>query len=264
MKMDHRLITRRNCVKTILWTTCVSWLAGKRWSSPIAAELTASASSPDAVFRLNPADFPALGSAGGSIRFGGSAITSYFDNGVERTQAGSIFPTFFVNRPTAAQTFVAHAAECTHEGCIIDALADGVHVCPCHGSRFNATGKRLSGLAMGNLPKYTVIAEPNGVLAVILPGSIDVVLLNFEAAQTTVAPGSNRLRISFPSYSGMTYEVRYRSFDRKVEKAVPHSGTPTGAAESPTVAGIDDTLEVYIDAPAQDGMIQVGIVITEV
>jgi nitrite reductase/ring-hydroxylating ferredoxin subunit len=216
------------------------------------------------VFRLNISDFPALASAGGSVRFGGSEITSYFQNGVERTQAASIFPTFFVNRPTSAQTFVSHAAECTHEGCIIDSLVNSVHVCPCHGSRFNNTGRRLSGPANSDLPKYEVVAEPNGVLAVILPGSMEVVLLQFEAAQTVVPPGANRLKISFPSYSGMTYEVRYRSFDRLVNNVVPHADTPTGAADSLSVGGIDDILNVYIDAPPQDGMIQVGIVITEV
>ncbi len=262
--MDFHRISRRDCVKVLLWSTCVSWVAGQRWTSPMAAEVTAAATEPDAVFRFRLADFPALDSAGGSVRFGGSSITSYFQDGIERTQAAGIFPTFFVNRPTSAPNYVALAAECTHEGCIIDILASGIHVCPCHGSRFSAVGKRLRTPAMANLPTYDLLVEPDGVLAVILPGSIDGVILRFDAIPLAISEGLKRLKISFSSFSGMTYEVRFKPFGQEDAEVVPHSITDAGAADSDSVGGIDDVLVVYVDAPLKDGVFQVAIVVTEV
>jgi Rieske Fe-S protein len=40
------------------------------------------------------------------------------------------------------------SAVCTHAGCIISDVIDGIIICPCHGSRFDAkTGAALSGPA---------------------------------------------------------------------------------------------------------------------
>jgi cytochrome b6-f complex iron-sulfur subunit len=42
-------------------------------------------------------------------------------------------------------------AHCPHLGCRIDRAAAGELVCPCHGSRFDAAGKRTGGPAAGDL-----------------------------------------------------------------------------------------------------------------
>ena len=41
-----------------------------------------------------------------------------------------------VTQPTAG-TFKAFSAICTHEGCPVQKVADGVIKCPCHGSEFS-------------------------------------------------------------------------------------------------------------------------------
>jgi Rieske Fe-S protein len=41
-----------------------------------------------------------------------------------------------VTQPVA-NTFKAFSAVCTHQGCIVDAIADGTIDCPCHGSKFS-------------------------------------------------------------------------------------------------------------------------------
>lgn len=49
----------------------------------------------------------------------------------------------------------ALSAQCTHAGCIVQWQNGGV-ICPCHGSRFEASGKVLSGPATEPLPAFKV------------------------------------------------------------------------------------------------------------
>lgn len=54
----------------------------------------------------------------------------------------------------------AFAARCTHLGCRLDRIADGVIVCPCHGSRFFSDGRVAAGPAVRPLTALRV--RPNG------------------------------------------------------------------------------------------------------
>jgi carotenoid phi-ring synthase / carotenoid chi-ring synthase len=45
---------------------------------------------------------------------------------------------------------------CTHQGCTVGRQADGSFLCPCHGARYDANGKRLSGPAQRDLPQFKV------------------------------------------------------------------------------------------------------------
>ncbi len=57
----------------------------------------------------------------------------------------------------AAGTFAAFSAVCTHQGCTVDAVADGTINCPCHGSKFKiADGSVANGPASRALEKKTV------------------------------------------------------------------------------------------------------------
>jgi Rieske Fe-S protein len=61
-----------------------------------------------------------------------------------------------VTQPTAG-AFKAFSAVCTHAGCIVDGVANGVIQCPCHGSQFNiTTGAVVTGPASSPLPAKTV------------------------------------------------------------------------------------------------------------
>ncbi len=57
----------------------------------------------------------------------------------------------------AAGTFAAFSAVCTHQGCTVDAVADGTINCPCHGSKFKIDdGSVANGPASQPLPKKAV------------------------------------------------------------------------------------------------------------
>ena len=49
-----------------------------------------------------------------------------------------------VTQPTAGE-FKAFSAVCTHQGCAVASVANGVIVCPCHGSQFSASDGSVKG-----------------------------------------------------------------------------------------------------------------------
>lgn len=62
----------------------------------------------------------------------------------------------------AAGTFKAFSSKCTHQGCAVGSVANGVIVCPCHNSHFSAEdGSVKQGPATQPLPaaKITVSGE---------------------------------------------------------------------------------------------------------
>lgn len=62
-------------------------------------------------------------------------------------------------------TLVALSMRCTHWGCDVEWKASpGEFECPCHGSRFDPTGKVLEGPAGEPLPSYPVTEDAEGVL----------------------------------------------------------------------------------------------------
>ena len=61
-----------------------------------------------------------------------------------------------VTQPTAGE-FKAFTAVCTHQGCLVASVADGVITCPCHGSTFSAAdGAVISGPAPSPLAAVPV------------------------------------------------------------------------------------------------------------
>ena len=66
-----------------------------------------------------------------------------------------------VTQPTAGQ-FKAFSSKCTHQGCAVTGISDGVITCPCHKSEFSVSdGSVQKGPATQPLPeeKITVSGE---------------------------------------------------------------------------------------------------------
>ena len=68
-----------------------------------------------------------------------------------------------VTQPAAGEVH-AFTAVCTHQGCTVDTVADGIIQCPCHGSRFDAsTGAVVRGPAAKPLAPVTVAVRDGEV-----------------------------------------------------------------------------------------------------
>ena len=68
-----------------------------------------------------------------------------------------------VTQPTAGD-FKAFSAICTHQGCTVSGVADGVISCACHGSTFDAaTGAVKEGPATKPLPPKSVSVGADGL-----------------------------------------------------------------------------------------------------
>ncbi|GGV25928.1 hypothetical protein GCM10010260_77850 [Streptomyces filipinensis] len=100
------------------------------------------------------------GSQSGGGSAGGTALakTSDIPEG-----GGKIFKDqgVVVTQPTAG-TYKAFSSKCTHQGCAVGSVADGVIVCPCHKSHFSvADGSVKQGPATQPLPaaKITVSGD---------------------------------------------------------------------------------------------------------
>lgn len=82
----------------------------------------------------------------------GSALAS--TGGMALVQAGA--SAFLVTR-TGASTFTALTATCTHEACTITNGSPGAFECPCHGSRFDSTGRVINGPAVTALRSFATV-----------------------------------------------------------------------------------------------------------
>ncbi|MFD4787391.1 Rieske 2Fe-2S domain-containing protein [Streptomyces sp. NPDC058459] len=61
-----------------------------------------------------------------------------------------------VTQPSAG-TYKAFSSKCTHQGCSVGSVADGVIVCPCHNSHFSVTdGSVKRGPATAPLPEEKI------------------------------------------------------------------------------------------------------------
>ncbi|MES9522366.1 Rieske (2Fe-2S) protein [Streptomyces capoamus] len=100
------------------------------------------------------------GGSAGSAQGGGAALARTADI---PEGGGKIFKDqgVVVTQPTAG-TYKAFSAKCTHRGCSVGSVANGVILCPCHNSEFSVTdGSVKKGPATQALPaaKITVSGD---------------------------------------------------------------------------------------------------------
>jgi Rieske Fe-S protein len=78
---------------------------------------------------------------------------------------GTVFESLevVVTQPTAGR-FVGLTAVCTHTGCIVDKVVDGLIECPCHGSRYRLDGTVAVGPAPRALPARPVTVVDGSIV----------------------------------------------------------------------------------------------------
>jgi Rieske Fe-S protein len=96
---------------------------------------------------------------------GGSVLASTSDIPVG---GGAVFPEqkVVVTQPAAGE-FKAFSAICTHKGCTVGTVADGVINCPCHGSKFAiADGSVANGPAETPLEEKRIQVDGDSIVLV--------------------------------------------------------------------------------------------------
>lgn len=102
------------------------------------------------------------GTGGGDNAAAGAALTTTADI---PEGGGKVFASekVVVTQPTAG-TYKAFSAVCTHQGCAVKSISDGVINCPCHNSNFSITdGSVKSGPAQKPLPEVSITVSGNSI-----------------------------------------------------------------------------------------------------
>ncbi|MDQ0579622.1 Rieske (2Fe-2S) protein [Streptomyces rishiriensis] len=102
------------------------------------------------------------GTGGGDNAAAGAALTTTADI---PEGGGKVFDAekVVVTQPTAG-TYKAFSAVCTHQGCAVKSISDGVINCPCHNSNFSITdGSVKSGPAQKPLPEVPITVSGDSI-----------------------------------------------------------------------------------------------------
>ncbi|MFI1401051.1 Rieske (2Fe-2S) protein [Streptomyces sp. NPDC020681] len=76
---------------------------------------------------------------------------------------GKIVGDVVITQPKPGE-FKAFSSKCTHQGCAVKDIADGVIVCPCHGSKFDASdGSVKAGPATTPLPSTAIKVDGTSI-----------------------------------------------------------------------------------------------------
>lgn len=238
-------LSRREVIKTFALGAAISNVIGNSWAASLLLEVKALSHIQAGVLQVKLNDFPALNTAGGSVRIGTSPIVR---RSSDDTGPVGIFHPVIINR-AATDFFVLHA-ECTHAGCTVARMnSQGIMQCPCHGSQFAADGSVRQGPAVQPLRRLNY-TQADGTLEIQLP---DV----FYEIKAERVPSASRVHLSFLGFANLTYEVYFRSSIEGALERASFSTTPDGPISQTELPGADDYAHVYLERPGAAGFFQV-------
>lgn len=242
----QEVLSRRSFVRTFALFSAGSWLGGKEISSLLVADVQAQSVNLPGIFRMNldNAAFASLRNEVGSVRL---------------TVAGmpASFRQIIVSRLEGSQ-FFAVTSQCAHENQPVSAmnLTSRRLVCPTHGSQYAANGALLVGPATRGLTTYNTTFD--GVKTV----SVEIPNLGFVMTTEAVVNPSNsqkRLRLQFPTVSGIRYDVQFRSaLTGGAWARVPFATAIDGAANVTTLTGNNTVATVFVEPGSESGFYAIG------
>lgn len=242
----QEVLSRRSFVRTFALLSAASLLGGKEISSLLVADVQAQSTNLPGIFRMNldNAAFAALRNEVGSVRL---------------TVAGmpTSFRQIIVSRLEGSQ-FFAVTSQCAHEGQPVNAmnLTSRRLVCPTHGSQYAPNGQLLVGPATRGLTAYTTSFDGAKIVSIEIPN------LGFVVNTESVVNPSNsqkRLRLQFPTVSGIRYDVQFRSaLTGGTWTRVPFANAIDGAANLNTLTGNNAAATVFVEPSSESGFYAIG------
>jgi nitrite reductase/ring-hydroxylating ferredoxin subunit len=241
---DKHQIARREFCRHIAYGLVASVAGGVPGVNWFVADVHAD-TLPPGQFLLNLAGFPALADVNGSV-----VLTL--------PGAPSGLAKIVVTR-TAGDQFYAVDSTCAHNQCEVPpasynaASAQNEITCGCHGSRYQANGELLEGPAQRGLRAFSAtLVSPTQL-------RLDIPEFRFTLGVTGSQPvsGTNRLKLTFPALSFLTYNVRYRAALPAAWTTVPFSRFPNGPLIQTDYPGIGADGEVYVAAPQPAGFFSI-------
>lgn len=238
MQIDHA--PRRHFLKTIAMLGAYSAVGDRVLSQVALADISAMAVT-DGVVWLPISSFPALANTNGSLR-------------MRLPGTPTSVPTMIVTNLGGGQFGVVDA-RCTHQGTLVDPrnAITGRLRCSNHGSEFTPTGAVLRGPNTGGtiqpLPSFVSAFDAGqNVLKITIP-NMAYSISGMEVLDTN----GPRLRLSFPTLSGMRYEIRRKLTLESQWVATTFSTTPDGAATVSSLTGNNRVQSVYVERLSEVG-----------
>lgn len=235
--------SRRRFAQTMFYTAVLGGVAFKESLGQIIGKMAPTPA--NGLVKLKFSDFPDLQTVGGSIMIN-----------VPGT-GGSLEP-LIVTRSTSTKVY-AVSSICTHQGCQVNTFDPSIAAmqCPCHGSRFSASGGVIRGPAGRALKSYTSTIEGDFGVSITIPGIAYVITGTLILNNTT---GARRFKLDIPTAPGQVYRILFGSSLREATewKVVPFSLSLDAPADTENLFPDSTLTTVYVDAPEENGFFQVA------
>jgi nitrite reductase/ring-hydroxylating ferredoxin subunit len=237
--------TRRRFIKLFALGAAVSTVPGKRWENSLLADITPSNVG---LLRVKISDFPALQENLGSIRLGINPIED--PNG----PIGFFYP-IIINRASES-LFYALDSGCRHAGCVVPVFdrVEGAIRCLCHGSGYGIDGGVLNGPTVSPLIRFPITFDGNDTLTIQVPN------LGYRVNSSTAQNGgTQRIRLLFPTFDSVEYEVKFREKFSDEWSVVLFSLSLDGPADQISIVGDSFPATIYVDRAAPTGFYVISI-----
>lgn len=244
--------SRRKFVRTFVLGGA-STVVGTPWIGTLLATLLGEGraeAATDGELNLQLTSFPPLLDTSSSVRVSVDPLSGSMP-------AGDFYP-LIISRGSG-NDFYAVSSNCTHRGCVVLPFNGSIIACPCHGSEFAIDGSLLKGPATSNLLSYPVRFDGTNTLKVTVPG------LGYSITNFTVLTGATpRVRLEFPTFNLVDYEIRFRQSVSATWTVVPFATSVTGAADTMVLTGDGSTATVFVDRTTATGFYCVAILVKQV